>query len=803
MKAVATEHPSEQTLSDYVLGKLGEGPAAAVDGHLSACPECRGRVAEVPADSFLGRVRGAANTATGPYSGPPPAADTLPPGLADHADYEVKRELGRGGMGVVYLAHNRLMGRDEVLKVMGRQIVERPGVFDRFLREIRAVAALRHPNIVSAYSAFRLGEGVVFAMEHVEGLDLARVVKAKGPMPVAHACLFAHQAALGLQHAFEEGLVHRDVKPANLMLSRRGDRATVKVLDFGLAKVAREGKVDGGLTSEGQALGTPDYIAPEQILDAQSADIRADIYSMGGTLYYLLTGRPPFRANSLYDIYQAHISRDADALNLVRPEVPAELAALVAKMMAKDPARRFQTPGEVAKALTPFFKGVAKVARAPEPEAAPAVATPPPPPPPAEAPPTAPAKATVLDSRWESLPEPEGPKPGPVARPRGGVLRRFATAAAIFAAFLAVALGVALKINADRRRSTAGVAPAATNDRFQPGATWVGTWTFETGSLAGQEWPYVQTITGRSGDKLQGVATFTNLAMREMHAVLIGTIRGDRFESFARATSHLKGKQGSRISTEGTVEGRELRLKFTGLGGANFELLSGHGTLVYQGPMEPTPTPMEGAGRLAMIGRWDHRPGDEQYDLELMADGTAHARDIDKARGTWTFWGDQLTLRWPNADAPGNGWVSHFTVAADRNSYNGTNHLGVVVTGARGEKGGTARMPAIRYGTTAPLDSVADDEEEFDDRLRPKVLGEWLHKAGTNPSGLIDLRADGTIRNRRGEQGNWSLSGSTLILRWPNANAPGGVWVDSVEVAADGSRFEGSNQGRVPIHGFR
>ena len=201
-------------------------------------------------------------------------------------------------MGVVYLAHNKLMGRDEVLKVMGRQIMERPGVLERFLREIRAVAKLRHPNIVTAYSAIRLGESIVFAMEYVEGLDLSKMVKAKGPLPVAHACNFVHQAALGLQHAHEEGLVHRDIKPGNLMLSRKGDKAIVKVLDFGLAKVTREEKVDGGLTSEGQALGTPDFIAPEQILDAQSADIRADIYSLGGTLYYLLTGRPPFQANS-------------------------------------------------------------------------------------------------------------------------------------------------------------------------------------------------------------------------------------------------------------------------------------------------------------------------------------------------------------------------------------------------------------------------------------------------------------------------------------------------------------------------
>ena len=259
-------------------------------------------------------------------------------------------------MGVVYLAHNKLMGRDEVLKVIGRQIMERPGVLERFLREIRAVSKLRHPNIVAAYSAVRLGESIVFGMEYVEGLDLAKMVKAKGPLPVTHACSFVHQAALGLQHAHEQGLVHRDIKPGNLMLSRNGDKAAVKVLDFGLAKVTREERVDGGLTSEGQALGTPDFIAPEQIIDAQSADIRADIYSLGATLYYLLTGHPPFHANSLYDMYQAHISRDAEPLNLARPEVPVELAALVAKMMAKDPGRRFQTPGEVALALTPFFK---------------------------------------------------------------------------------------------------------------------------------------------------------------------------------------------------------------------------------------------------------------------------------------------------------------------------------------------------------------------------------------------------------------------------------------------------------------
>ena len=120
-------------------------------------------------------------------SKPAPTLESLPPGLAQHPDYEVLKELGRGGMGVVYLAHNKLMGRDEVLKVMSRQIMERPGVLDRFLREIRAVGKLRHPNIVTAYAAFRLDESIAFAMEYVDGLDLSKVVKAKGPLPVVRA----------------------------------------------------------------------------------------------------------------------------------------------------------------------------------------------------------------------------------------------------------------------------------------------------------------------------------------------------------------------------------------------------------------------------------------------------------------------------------------------------------------------------------------------------------------------------------------------------------------------------------------
>ena len=360
----AAAHPTDPLLRDFGLGKLDAVSAEKVSKHLDSCDSCQRRVAELSSDDFLDRLQNAqampdrVPSAMAPFdascqdgSADPVAVspvDTLPPELADHPDYEILRELGRGGMGVVYLANNRLMGRHEVLKVVGRHLVERPDVLDRFLREIRSAAKLQHANIVTAYSALRLGPSIVLAMEYVDGLDLARMVKTKGPLPIVNACYFIHQAALGLQHAHERGMVHRDIKPANLILARDGKKAIVKVLDFGLAKVTSEGQTDSSLTREGQMLGTPDFIAPEQIRDAQRADIRADIYSLGCTLYYLLSGGPPFRGHHLWDLYQAHFSTEAGPLNLVRPEVPVELAAVVAKMMAKEPSRRFQTPGEVA-----------------------------------------------------------------------------------------------------------------------------------------------------------------------------------------------------------------------------------------------------------------------------------------------------------------------------------------------------------------------------------------------------------------------------------------------------------------------
>jgi hypothetical protein len=384
MEARPVVHPSPELLRDLGSGRFDTATVERVLAHLDGCPPCRQAAGALLGDAVLGRLRaarpvgqtvpeapGAAETPGPPTATPvmaqPVEVETVPqvapavlPELRDHPQYEVVRELGRGGMGVVYLARNKIMDRPEVLKVINKQFLGQAGAAERFLREIRAAAKLSHPNIVTAFSALQVGELFAFAMEYVEGETLAQVVQARGRLPVVNACYYAQQVAQALQHACDKGMVHRDIKPHNLILSRHGKKHVVKVLDFGLAKATREREADAGLTGTGMMLGTPDYLAPEQALDAASADIRADIYSLGCTLYFLLSGGPPFQGRSQFELLQAHQSLSPTPLNRVREDVPAELAAVVTKMMAKDPAKRYQRPAEVAQALAPFVKAVTK-----------------------------------------------------------------------------------------------------------------------------------------------------------------------------------------------------------------------------------------------------------------------------------------------------------------------------------------------------------------------------------------------------------------------------------------------------------
>jgi predicted Ser/Thr protein kinase len=357
-------HPTAQQLVLFGHGRLPQAQAATVAAHLETCADCRQAVANLPPDSFFDKVRGARTSATVPPSGAPaaealrgavsgPAAADVPPQLANHPKFRIVRELGRGGMGVIYLAEHRVMDKPVALKVISPSVLDNPTAVARFLAEVRAAGKLDHPNIARAYDADQAGGLHFLVMEYVEGQSLAQVLEKRGPLPVAGACHCVCQAALGLQHASEKGMAHRDVKPQNLMLTPKG---VVKVLDFGLARLRGERKGGSALTQADSFMGTPEYVAPEQATDARNADTRSDIYSLGCTLYALLTGRPPFREDTMVKLVMAHIEKEPRPLNEVRPDVPAEMAAVVAKMLAKDPARRYQRPIEVAQALAPFAK---------------------------------------------------------------------------------------------------------------------------------------------------------------------------------------------------------------------------------------------------------------------------------------------------------------------------------------------------------------------------------------------------------------------------------------------------------------
>ena len=278
--------------------------------------------------------------------------------------YTILDRLGEGGMGMVYKARHQHMQRIVALKVIRKEKLASPDAVKRFYQEVQMAATLHHPNIVLAYDAGQAGNTHYFAMEYVDGVDLSHLVKEKGPLPVAQACDYIRQAALGLQHAHEKGLVHRDVKPSNLLVSRapsstdvssapttvaRGD--VVKLLDMGLARTQGG---DTGLTKIGAVIGTPDYLAPEQAMNSKAADIRADLYSLGCSLFYLLTGKPPFTGGELTEVLLRHQMEKPVALAEYDVEAPEEVQDILDRLMAKDPKDRYQTPAELVADLAPF-----------------------------------------------------------------------------------------------------------------------------------------------------------------------------------------------------------------------------------------------------------------------------------------------------------------------------------------------------------------------------------------------------------------------------------------------------------------
>ncbi len=269
--------------------------------------------------------------------------------------YRILDQIGQGGMGRVFKAMHQTMNRLVALKVLAPQFVDTGRAQRLFLREMQAAARLTHPNIVTAYDANQIGDRYYLVMEYVDGPNLHRLVRRFGPLPIGPACDFIRQVAHGLQYAFEMGMVHRDIKPSNLLLVRPvGDgparRYTVKILDFGLARLNNQTSSEAAgvgtilVPRENVLIGTPDFVSPEQARDLHAADIRSDLYSLGCTFYFLLTGRVPFPGGNSLEKLIRHTTEEPQPIEELRAEVPAPVLTIVRRLLAKDPRARFQAP---------------------------------------------------------------------------------------------------------------------------------------------------------------------------------------------------------------------------------------------------------------------------------------------------------------------------------------------------------------------------------------------------------------------------------------------------------------------------
>lgn len=394
------QHPDPELLNDYALGRLSEAELEGIAEHLDQCDDCQETLTSLAGEDTLIRGLAMEVQATSHESEAELAAvlKSLKDQPRDEAldfkgeqadldeadtpqtlrDYRLLDKLGSGGMGTVYRAKHERLGRFVAIKVLPGERMRQPQAVARFSREMQAVGNLDHPHIVRAFDAGEIEGKHFLAMELIDGIDLSALSKQEGPLPVGVACELARQAALGLQYAHEQGLVHRDVKPSNLMLDRTG---TVKVLDLGLARLLSDtsdklpaediGKeslagssfqtLDPTLTGTDQVMGTPDYMAPEQCLGGKGTrakvDARSDVYSLGATLYKLLAGNAPY-SGSEFDTLAKKItglsSVPVPPIIKHREDLPKPLVKLLGQMLEKDPESRPQTAAEVAKSLEPY-----------------------------------------------------------------------------------------------------------------------------------------------------------------------------------------------------------------------------------------------------------------------------------------------------------------------------------------------------------------------------------------------------------------------------------------------------------------
>lgn len=372
--------PDRQALIDFSLGLDSQEHAEQIAVHLAVCADCQTLIEKLEqSDTFNELVRIRPNSrlpqcdaaierviALGVDLSGTAESEVVQSSLVDPVeslgsirDYRLLEKLGQGGMGAVYKALHVRLRKVVAIKVLPPHRLSDAAAVARFDREMQAVGALDHPHIVRALDAGEDGGRHYLVMEYVEGADLSVVSRRHGPLPIADACELIRQAALGLHYAHEHGLVHRDIKPSNLMLARQAPGAApiVKILDLGLARLQNTAAPEPELTSSGQMMGTADYVAPEQAAGRPNVDHRADIYSLGCTLYRLLCGRALFSGPQYETVIQkvlAHTNEAPPELSEQRADIPVELAALVRSMLAKSPQDRPTSTADVAAALAPF-----------------------------------------------------------------------------------------------------------------------------------------------------------------------------------------------------------------------------------------------------------------------------------------------------------------------------------------------------------------------------------------------------------------------------------------------------------------
>ena len=364
--------PSRDKLRALTMGIVSEDQSDVLLRHLDDCGECQSELDTLDnaEDSLIVGLR---NHAPGSDIDSEPQchlaiakalgalaeahqndSGSLPNFPRSIGEYEIVRPLGKGGMGRVFLARQTKLGREVALKVIADHRLADPNVRRRFENEMQAVGRLSHPNIVIAHDAREIDSTAVLVTEYIDGLDLGQIVERLGTLSIADACKAAEQVAVALQYTADQGFVHRDIKPSNVMLSRTGE---VKLLDLGLARLQKQDPSNLNMTGTGQTMGTADYVSPEQVNDSREVDIRSDLYSLGCTLFKLLTGKPLFSSDdhaTAFAKLNAHVSEVPPRVSDLREGIPKGLVKLIDRLLSKNPDQRPAEPMQVAKKLSQY-----------------------------------------------------------------------------------------------------------------------------------------------------------------------------------------------------------------------------------------------------------------------------------------------------------------------------------------------------------------------------------------------------------------------------------------------------------------